>query len=125
MIEVGMATGGRVMGRAYTIENHPLQLRDWAHEHHRLLSASLGLIIFALAVAIAAPTVSMVRDALATYDQPSAEAAEVISSASLPREWRWSREAISFDHMYREGAAEAPMDFIRDARHSYRSSASE
>jgi hypothetical protein len=98
------------MGWAYTIQYRPLPLRYWLHEHQWLVSSSLGLIIVILAVAFAAPTVSMVRAAIAEHTEPSAKGAEVVSTTALPREWRWERDPIRFDHMYREGQSFPTME---------------
>jgi hypothetical protein len=111
------------MGRIYTIQHHPLPLRDWIHEHQRLVRSSLGLTIAMLVVAIAAPTVSMVRNAIAEHTGPWVEGAEVISTTALPREWSWSLEPVTFDHMYRQGESHAAIDYTRDAhRKHYRAS---
>jgi hypothetical protein len=113
------------MGRTYTIHHHPLPLRYWLHEHQWLASFSLGLIIAILAVAIAAPTVSMVRDAIAEHTEPLAKGAEVVSTTALPREWSWSRAPITFDHMYRDSEPYAVIDYTRDVHRTYYSSSSE
>ncbi len=113
------------MGRAYMIQNHPLHLREWTHAHHGLVRAGLTLIVAALAVAIAKPTASMVGDAIAGLTAPAAGQAEAASGATLPREWIWSREPITFDHMYRDGSPHAAPDFIRGAHRAYSGSASE
>lgn len=70
------------MERTYIIQHRPLPLHHWLHEHQRLVRSSLGLIIAILVVAIAAPTVSMVRNALAEQSGPFANGAEVISTAA-------------------------------------------
>ncbi len=44
------------------------------------MRSSLGLTIAVLVVAIVAPTVSMVRDAIAEHTEPLAKGAEVIST---------------------------------------------
>ena len=113
------------MGRTYIIQYHPLPLRDWIHEHQRFVRSSSGLIIAMLVVAIAAPTVSMVRAAIADHAELSAKGAEVISTAALPREWRWSVEPITFDHMYRHSESHAVTDYTRDLSRAYYSSSSE
>lgn len=111
------------MGKAYTIQHHPLPLRFWIHEHQWLVRSSLGLTIAILVVAIAAPTVSMVRDAIAEQTEPLFKGADVISTTALPREWSWSRKPITFDHMYRQGAQHAVVNYTRDVnRKHYRSS---
>jgi hypothetical protein len=107
------------MGRTYIIQHHPLPLRYWLHEHHWLVSSSLGLIIAILAIAIAAPTASMVRAAIAEHTGPAARATEVIAATALPREWIWSLEPISFDHMYRQSAPHAVVDYTRDLTGTY------
>ena len=86
------------------------------------MSFSLGLIVVILAVAIAAPTVSMVRAAIAEHTGPAAKATEVISATALPREWGWSLESISFDDMYRQSESHAAGDYTRDLTSTYYSS---
>jgi hypothetical protein len=113
------------MGRAYIIQYRPLPLRYWIHDHQRLVRSSLGLIIATLAVAIAAPMVSMVQAAITEHTEPSAEGAEVISTAVLPSEWAWSLEPITFDHMYRDGEPRAAVGYTRDLSRKYYSSSSE
>jgi hypothetical protein len=113
------------MGRTYAIQYHPLPLRYWIHEHQRLVRSSFGLIITILAVAIAAATVSMVRDAIAQHTEPLATGAEVISATALPREWSWTLEPVSFDHMYRQGEPQAAIAFTRDLSRTYYRSSSE
>jgi hypothetical protein len=82
-------------------------------------------MVVILTVAIATPTVSMVRDAIAEQTEPLAKGAKVISTAGLPREWRWSTDPITFDHMYRQSAPHAVMDYVRAARGKYYSSSAE
>jgi hypothetical protein len=113
------------MGWADTIRHHALPLRDWIHEHQWLVRSSLGLMIVILTVAIARPTVSMVRDAIAEHTEPLAKGTEAISTAALPREWRWSIDPITFDHMYRQSVPHAVNDYVRDVRREYYSSSSE
>ena len=113
------------MGRTYIIHHHPLPLRHWLHEHPRLVRSSFGLIIAILAVAIAAPTVSMVRDAIAEHTGPLAKGAEVVSAAVLPREWSRSLKPITFDHMYRQGEPQAAIAYTRDLSRTYYRSSSE
>ncbi len=113
------------MRRAYMIQHHPLPLRGWLHEYQLLVRIGLGLIIAILVVAIAATTVSMVRAAIADHTEPSAKGAEVISTAALPREWRWSVEPITFDHMYRHSESHAVTDYTRDLSRAHYSSSSE
>jgi hypothetical protein len=113
------------MGRAYIIQYRPLSLRYWIHDHQRLVRSSLGLIIAILVAAIAAPTVSMVQAAIAEQTAPSAEGAAVISTTALPREWAWSLEPITFDHMYRDSEPHAAVDYTRDLSRNYYSSSSE
>ena len=60
------------------------------------MRSSLGLTIAVLVVAIVAPTVSMVRDAIAEHTEPLAKRAAVISTTALPRELSWSLEPITF-----------------------------
>ena len=107
------------MGRAHVIHHHPLPLSDWRHEHHLLVSFSMGLIIAMLATAIAAPTASMVRAAIAEHTEPRVVAADVKPAAVLPREWSWSIEPISFDHMYRQSESHAVADYTRDLTSTY------
>ena len=104
------------MGSTYTIQHHPLPLRYWLHEHQCLLRSSLGLIIAMLAVAIAAPTVSMARDAIAEHTEPSAKGTEATSTTALPGEWSWSLEPITLHHMYRHGEPQAVIDCTRACR---------
>ena len=113
------------MGRAYTIQHHPLPLRYWLHEHQWLVSSSLGLIIAILAVVVAALTISVVRDAIAEHTEPLVKGAEVISASALPSEWSWSLEPTTFDHMYRQGEAHAAVDYTRDLSRTYYRSSSE
>jgi hypothetical protein len=84
--------------------------------------ASFGLIIAILVVAIAAATVSMVRAAIADHTEPSAKGAEVASTTALPREWGWSVEPITFDHMYRHNEPHAVTDYTRNLSRTYYSS---
>jgi hypothetical protein len=113
------------MRRAFTIQYHPLPLRDWLHECQWLVRASFGLIIAILVVAIAASTVSMVRAAIADRTEFSAKGAQVISTTALPREWRWSIEPITFDHMYSHNESHAVTDYTRNPSRTYYSSSSE
>jgi len=113
------------MGRAYIIQYRPLSLRYWIHDHQRFVRSSMGLIIAILVVAIAAPTVSMVQAAIAEHTEPSAEGAEVISTTALPREWSWSLEPITFDHMYRESEPHAAIHYTRNMHRTNYSSSSE
>jgi hypothetical protein len=113
------------MGWAYAIQHHPHPLCNWIRGHQWLARASLGLMIAILTVATAGPTVSVVRDAIAEQIEPLAKEAEVIPAAALPREWRWSIDPITFDHMYRQSAPHAVMDYVRDVRRKHHSSSSE
>ncbi len=110
------------MGRAHTIQHHPLPLRIWMHGHQSLVRSSLALTIAMLAVAIAALTVPMVRDAIADHAAPLVQGTEAITTTALPREWSWTREPITFDHMYRQSEPHAAISFIRGAgRNAYSS----
>jgi hypothetical protein len=102
------------MGHAYTVEHHHLSPGDWAHAHQRLVRASLSVMIAALAVAITALSAPMVQDALTERSLHAPKLADAASTASLPREWAWSLEPITFDHMYRHNAPVVRMDYIRD-----------
>jgi hypothetical protein len=114
------------MGKTYAIQYHPLPLRYWLHEHQWLVGSSLGLIVVILAATLATVSVSMVRDAIAEHTEPSVIGAEVISATALPSEWTtWSREPITFDHMYRGSAPHAGIDFIRNPSRVYYGSALE
>jgi len=113
------------MGRTYIIHYHPFSLHDWMHEHQWFVRSSFGLIIATLALAVAAPTVSLVRDAIAEQIEPFAQEAEVVSPATLPREWSRSPKPISFDHMYRQSDAPAVLSYTRDASRKYYRSSSE
>jgi hypothetical protein len=113
------------MGRTYIIQHHPLPLRYWLHEHQQLVGSSLGLIIVILAAAIATVTVSMVRDAIAGHTEPLANGAEVVATTALPREWSWSLEPTTFDHMYRQSEPRAAVDYTRDLSRTYYRSSSE
>ena len=107
------------MGTTYTIQHHPIPLRYWLHEHRELVSFSLGLIVVILAVAIAAPTATTVRAAIADHTEISAEGTRVISTTVLPREWSWSIKPISFDHMYRQSEPRAEIDYTRNLTSTY------
>ncbi len=96
------------MGRTHIIQYRPLPLRDWIHDHQRLVRSSLGLIIAILVVAIAAPTISMVQAAIAEHTEFSAEGAEVISTTALPREWQWELPGVRYEHMWRRGSFDVP-----------------
>ena len=113
------------MGRTYIVRYHPLPLHDWLHQHQRVVRSSFGAIVAILAIAIAAPTVSMVRDAIAARAEPMAQGTELAPTAELPREWSRSLEPITFDHMYRQGARQAGVSYTRDARHKYSNSFSD
>jgi hypothetical protein len=113
------------MGRTYIIHYRPLPLRYWIHDHRRIVQSSLRLVIAILAVAIAAPTVSMVQAAIAQHAESSVEEAEVVSTTALSREWTWSLEPITFDHMYRDSKPHAAADYTRDLSRKYYSSSSE
>ena len=113
------------MGKTYAIQYQPLPLRYWIHEHQWLVGSSLGLIVVILAAALATVSVSMVRDAIAEQIQPFAQGAEVVSTATLPREWSRSPRPITFDHMYRQSDAPPVVEYTRDVRHKYSSSSSE
>jgi hypothetical protein len=113
------------MGRTYIVQYQPLPLRQWLHERQWLVHASLGLVIAILVAAIVAPAVSMVRTAIADHKGPAAKGAEVISSTALPREWKWSVEPITFDHMYRRSEPSTVTDYTRDLSRSDYSSSSE
>jgi hypothetical protein len=107
------------MGIACTIHHHPIPLRDWLHEHRQLVSFSLGLIVVILAVAIAAPTATTVRAAIAEHTGISAEGTGVISTTVLPREWSWSIKPITFDHMYRQSEPRPEIDYTRNLTSTY------
>jgi hypothetical protein len=107
------------------IQHHPLALRGWLHEYQLLVRIGLGLIIAILVVAIAVTTVLMVRAAIADHAELSAKGTEVISTTTLPREWRWSVEPITFDHMYRHNEPHAVTDYTRNPSRTYYSSSSE
>ena len=108
------------MGRAHTIQHHhSLPLRHWMHEHHSLVRSGFALVIAILAVAIAALSVPMVRDAIADYAAPRIERSAAIGARVLPREWQWTREPISFDHMYRDSKPYIEIDFSRNRPPAY------
>lgn len=113
------------MGRDHTIQFHPLPLRRWLHEHQWLVRTGLGLTIAMLIVAIASSTVSMVRAAIADQGGAFATGAEAITNATLPREWSWSIEPVTFDHMYRDSEPHAVIDYTRDHPRTYYHASSE
>ena len=93
----------------------------------RLALVGLALLLGLAPVSIGttASTVPMVRAAIADHTEPSAKGAEVISTTALPREWRWSVEPITFDHMFRHSEPLAVADYTRDLSRTYYSSSSE
>jgi hypothetical protein len=114
------------MGKTYAIQYQPLPLRYWLHEHQRLVGSSMGLIIVILAAALATVSISIVQDAIAKHTEPSVIGAEVTFATELPREWTTRpSEPITFDHMFRDSAPHAGIDFIRNPPRGYYGSASE
>jgi len=103
------------MRRANTIQHHPLPLRNRMHERQSLVRPSMALTIAMLAVSIAALTVPMVRDAIAGHAAPLVGGTEAITTTALPREWSWTREPITFDHMFRQSEPHASISFTRGA----------
>jgi hypothetical protein len=108
------------MGRTHTIEFHPLQLRHWLHEHQWFVRTGLGLAIAVLIVAIAIPTAAMIREAVADQGGAFDNDAEAITNTTLPREWIWSVEPVSFDHMYRDSDSDPVIDSMITRRRSSR-----
>jgi hypothetical protein len=108
------------MGKIYAIQYHPFPLRYWVHEHQGLVGSSLGLIVVILAAAVATVSVSMVQDAAAKRTESSVIEAKEGSATALPSEWTTrAREPITFDHMYRDSAPSAGLDFIRKPSRVY------
>ena len=65
----------------------------------RWLAIALGLALIGAAAWLGSPRV------LEAYEEARSEAtqeaAENAAPAELPREWRWEKKAVSFEHMYR------------------------
>ena len=87
-----------------------------AHGQARALGLGvlLGLIVGVLALAFAETTFPAVRAALSSMTSTAvAEAPSPDPTHELPREWRWERKPVEYEHMYRKH--ESPrLDWIRD-----------
>jgi len=94
---------------------HP---RSVAHAHGQAralgLGVLLGLIVGVLAFAFVETTIPAVRAALSSKTSTVvAEAPAPDPTHELPREWRWERKPVEYEHMYRK--QESPrLDWIRD-----------
>lgn len=83
---------------------------DW-HAVERSLRASLlfalGIVAGVLLATTAAPYVQSAARAVhastQVVQQPTAE---------LPREWRWERDPVRFEHMYRPGTKAPSLDHM-------------
>lgn len=86
--------------------------REHAHRLQLVLGSVLGIVVGAVVFALSQAAIDIVRDATPT--QPSVgEPLSEFPRRELPREWRWERKAIQFDHMYRR--KESPrLDWIRE-----------
>jgi hypothetical protein len=100
------------MSQSIAIHHHRLSGREWGRRHQLLLGALLGLVIGALGVAIVATTADVVRAALAN-ETAASDAVAAYPVRELPREWRWERKAVEFDHMYRQKQSPR-VDWIRE-----------
>jgi len=83
--------------------------RAWA----LALGVLIGLIAGVLGFALVESTVGAVRVALSVETPAVAEATVEYPARELPREWRWERKPVEYEHMYRK--QESPrLDWIRD-----------
>ena len=106
------------MSQSIGILHHRPAERERGRRHYVLVGAVLGLMIGALGFAIVESAVPLVRAALTTETAVVGSLAE-LPGRELPREWRWEREAVDFDHMYRQ--KESPrLDWIRENGARYR-----
>jgi hypothetical protein len=100
--------------RGQVVFHHYMDVgHDWAKHHAALVALLGGLVLAIVVVAVTESTISLVQDFL---DRSARiESTVAYPAQELPREWRWEHDAISFDHMYREGgAAGAELEWIRD-----------
>ena len=79
---------------------------DWHEVGHPGRAALAAAAAMAVLV-----SVGMLASKLPPIPPPSTwsvlpQATAPTMTPDLPREWRWERKAITFDHMYRSGAAE-------------------
>lgn len=100
--------------RGQTVFHHYVDVgQDWA-KHHAALMAALGALVLAIViVGVTESTISLVQASLARPAE--IESTVAYPAREFPREWRWERDAISFDHMYREDRAVAgEFEWIRN-----------
>ena len=88
------------MDRTAAIRHHAIPVRRWVHHRHSLVGAGLWVILAILGVATVEKTLNALSGVPAN-NTAATEQAESISAPELPREWRWERKEITFDHMYR------------------------
>jgi len=65
----------------------------------RLLILALGAALLGAGIAPAARHAIEAYRAATVQTRPSAES---LAPVELPREWRWERKAVQFEHMYRQ-----------------------
>ena len=65
-----------------------------------LLRAAAGVVVTAILIAVAAEI--GVAKPFRAIAEVSTDAPPAPSRAPLPREWRWERKPITFDHMFRQ-----------------------
>lgn len=110
------------MSRTLVTQPYAIAARAWARHHHMLMGIGLALILAAVVLAIAEPTGSAIRGAPA---DDTAAAEPWVSAVELPREWRWERDAITFDHMFRRKESPGRSGWVMERGHSFRSSPQE
>jgi hypothetical protein len=82
------------------------------HPARAALASAAGVTAFAALVA-STPLPSV----FASSAQPTATAAsQAWMPKELPREWRWQRQAVTFDHMHRDGGGGSGIDSMYSAR---------
>ncbi len=85
-------------------------LARWPHLFEMVLLATM--VVCALVLAVATLGSRRARTA-AAVPVAAIEAPTTAPTSELPREWRWERAPITFDHMYRSEARQAGGDASR------------
>jgi hypothetical protein len=102
----------QTMSQSIAIPRHRPAEREHGRHHHLFVGAILCLILGALGFGIVATTVAIVRSA-ASEEVVAAETLATYLPRELPREWRFERKTVEYEHMYRQKQSPR-LDWIRE-----------
>ena len=102
------------MDTTAALRHRAIPIRQCVRERHWIVGIGLCVIVATIVLA-AAETTRNAGIGLPANSPAAEEPAELAPAIGLPREWRWTLEAITFDHMYRQEESPGQSDWVRDA----------